>query len=96
MHRRIHTPRRNAMATTDSIQQLNRDAADRVLDEAQRNPQAYAGKFVGIANGQIVVVTDDLKELGLQLQRAEPDASKTCVVEPGLDVNQVDEIWEVH
>ncbi len=65
------------MASTESIQQLNRDVANKVLEEAQQNPQAYGGKFVGIANGQIVVVTDDLKELGLQLQRAEPDAMNT-------------------
>ncbi len=77
------------------IQKLNRDAADKVLADAQQNPQAYAGKFVGIANGQFVVVTDDLKELARQLQRAEPDVRSTCVVEPGLDVNQVQYISEV-
>jgi hypothetical protein len=83
------------MSATTPIQQLNRDLADKVLAEAQQNPQAYPGKFVGIANGKVVIVTDDVKELARKLRHAEPDASKTYVVEPGLDVNKVHEIWEV-
>jgi hypothetical protein len=43
-----------------SIQQLNRDLADKIVEETQQNPQsAYAGKFVGIANCKVIIVTDD-------------------------------------
>ena len=61
-------------------------------EEARRNPTAYPGQFVGIANSQVVVVTDDLKELVRSLRIAEPDASKRCVVEPGTEVHA---IWEI-
>ena len=82
------------MSATNSIRQLNCELADKLIEEAKQNPSALAGKFVGIANGQVIVVTDDLDEVGRQLEQAEPDARKTCVVEPGLDLNQVHEIWE--
>jgi hypothetical protein len=80
----------SAMST---VQQLNRELADKVAVEARRNPQAYPGKFVGIANGQVVVISDDLEELERRLDEAEPDASRTFIVEPGLDINKVHEIW---
>ena len=82
------------MSATNTIQQLNRDLADKLIEEAKQNPSAIAGKFVGIANGKVVVVTDNLDELGRQLEQAEPDASRTYVVEPGLELNKVHEIWE--
>lgn len=53
----------------------------------------YAGKFVGIANGQVVVVADDLEQMVLQLQQVEPDPTKTFGVEVGRDYSVVDEIW---
>ena len=83
------------MHTLESIQQLNRELSDQIVEEARRNPTAYPGKFVGIAKGQVVVVTDDLKELVRQLRVAEPDASKRWVVEPGLDTAEVHAIWEI-
>ncbi len=78
-----------------TIQQLNRALGDKVLAEAQQNPHAYPGKFVGIANGQVVVVTDDLNELVRRLGEVEPDPAKTFGVEIGRDYGKVYEIWEV-
>ena len=83
------------MSATTTIQQLNRELGDKVLDEAQKNPQVYPGKFVGIANGQVVVVTDDLNELVRRLDEVEPDPAKTFGVEIGRDYSKVYEIWEV-
>lgn len=83
------------MSATTLIQQLNRDLGDQVLAEAKQNPQAYPGKYVGIANGQVVVVTDDLDELGRQLEQVEPNAGNTIVVEPGRDLREIHTIWEV-
>lgn len=77
-----------------TIEQLNRELADKVLAEARQNPRAYPGKYVGIANGQVVVVTDDLDELDRRLDQVEPDSVKTCVIEPGLDLGKTHEIWE--
>jgi hypothetical protein len=68
---------------------------DQVLDEARRDPKAYAGKFVGIANGTVVVATNDLNELLQRLKQVEPDPAKTYCVEIGRDYGKVYEIWEV-
>ena len=46
-------------SSTNTIQQLNRDLGDKVLEEAKQNPQAYSARFVGIANGQTVVYPFD-------------------------------------
>ena len=76
-----------------TVQQLNRELADKIAAEAKWNPLAYPGKFVGTANGQVVIVTDDLDEVDRRLDEVEPDASKTFIAEPGLDTNKVHEIW---
>ena len=82
------------MASTADIQELNRQLARRINEEAKRDPQSpYAGKFVGIANGQVVVVTGDLNELVRQLQQVEPDPRKTFGLEASRDYDQVVEIW---
>jgi len=82
------------MSSTKTIQQRNRELGDKVLEEAQQNPQAYPGKFVGIANDRIVVATDDLDELGRRLRQADPDPAKRFWLEVGRDYREVHEIWE--
>jgi len=43
-----------------TVVQLNRNLADTIVEETKQNPQsAYAGKSVGIANGNVIIVTDD-------------------------------------
>src|SRR5438105_921581 len=87
--------RENPMSDLNAVQQRNRELADRLIEEAQRNPQsASVGQYVGIANGQIVVVTDNLNELAHRLRQAEPDPNKTFIVEPGRDFGEVHKIWE--
>jgi hypothetical protein len=77
-----------------TIQQLNRDLAGEVVEEAKRDLQSpYRGKFVGIANGQIVLVADRLEEIGPRLRQAEADRSKTYWIEIGLDGTEVYHIW---
>jgi hypothetical protein len=84
------------MSATNTIQQLNRALGDKLVEQAKQNPQSpYMGKFVGIANGQIVIVADDLDELCLGLDQVESDPSKTFWVEVGRDYDKVIEIWEV-
>ena len=83
------------MSATTPIQQLNRDLADKLVEEAKQNPSAFTGKFVGIANGKVVVVTDDLNELGRRLRQADPDPANGFWFEVGRNYNEVQEIWEV-
>lgn len=79
-----------------TVQELNRDLARKLIAEGRSNPQsAYAGKFVGIANGQVVAVADDWDELARRLLQAEPDTSKTFAFEVGRDYDAVQEIWEL-
>ena len=82
------------MATASTIQELNRELARRINDEARANPLSpYANKFVGIANGQVAVVADSLDEMIRRLRQIEPDPSKTFGVEASRDYDEVVEIW---
>jgi len=75
---------------------MNRELADRLAEEGRNNPQSiYAGKFVGIANGQVVVIANDLEELVARLRQVEPDPANTFGVEIGRDYEAVEEIWTV-
>ncbi len=68
----------------------NRQLAQELIEEVRRNPQSiYSGKFVGIANGKVVVIADNLEELDRRLREAEPDPSKCFIVEPSRDYTQV-------
>jgi hypothetical protein len=80
--------------TGGKVQDLNRDLARRINEEALRDPQSpYANKFVGIANGQVVVVADSLDEMARRLERIEPDSRKCFCVEASRDYSEVIEIW---
>jgi len=82
------------MPTTSTLKQLNGDLADKLLREARDNPHCvYAGKFVGIANGQVVAVADNWDDLARLLRQAEPDPAKTLCLEVGQDYDEVQEIW---
>jgi len=82
------------MSGADTVQELNRELARQINDEARRNPQSpYANKFVGIANGQVVVVADDPDEMSRRLRQIEPDPSKCFGVEASRDYSIVEEIW---
>jgi hypothetical protein len=60
------------------------------------NPSlSYAGKFVGIVNGQVVSVGNDLDEVVRGLCRVEPDPQKVYCVEAGLDYDEVQDIWGI-
>ena len=82
------------MSDTRSVEDLNRELATKVNQEALANPQSpYANKFVGIANGQVVVVADSFDEMIRRLRQIEPDPSKTFGVEASRDYDEVVEIW---
>jgi hypothetical protein len=82
------------MSSTKSVREINQELARRINEEALANPQSpYAGKFVGFANGQVVVVTEDLDELAAALEVASPNPAETYFIEAGRDHSQVEEIW---
>ena len=84
------------MSSSSDVQNRNRQLARQINDETRRNPQSpYTGKFVGIANGQVVVVADDLTDMVRRLREIEPDPLKTVCVEASLDYNEVNEIWSL-
>jgi hypothetical protein len=79
---------------TRSVQDLNRDLARQINEEALRNSQSpYANKFVGIANGQVVVGADSRDEMSRHFEQIEPDPSKCFCVEASRDYSEVIEIW---
>jgi hypothetical protein len=85
------------MATTTDIQEVNRALANGINQEARADPRsAYAGKFVGIANGKVVVVADDWDEVGRVLELVEPDPTRTCCLEASRDYSQIEYVyvWE--
>jgi hypothetical protein len=78
------------------MQELNRKLANRINAEARSNPQSpFAGKWVGIANGQVVVVADGMEEMIQRLRQIEPDPMKTFSVEASRDYDEVVEIWSI-
>jgi hypothetical protein len=82
------------MPSVREIQQLNSELAKQINQEARANPQSpYAGKFVGIGNGQVVVVADDLGDLDRRLRQIEPDPRKTFCLEASADYDKVEYIW---
>ena len=82
------------MSSPSSVQALNRELAGQINAEARRNPQSpYANKFVGIANGQVVVVADDPDELSRRLRQIAPGHGKCFIVEASRDYSLVHEIW---
>jgi hypothetical protein len=77
-----------------TIREINEALANKLYDEAQRDPQSpYAAKKVGIANGQVVVVADEWDEVCRGLEQAETEAPKTFCIDMAQDYTTVQEIW---
>jgi hypothetical protein len=84
------------MVPNNSIASANERLARQINQEARQNPDSpYAGKFVGFANGQVVVVADSLRAVMERLRQVEPDPAKCFCLEASADYEQVDEIWRV-
>lgn len=84
------------MSAAATVQEVNRELARRINEEARANPQSpYAKKFVGIANGKVVVIVDDWDQMSRQLRQIEPDPQKCFALEASRDPNEVHEIWRL-
>ena len=85
-----------AVSTIESVPARNRELAERINAEARRDPRSpYAGKFVGITDGQVVAVADSWREVSQRLRQVEPDPNKCCCIEASADYDAVHEVWSV-
>ena len=84
------------MAELDHIRDLNRELARKINEEARNNPaSAYANRFVGIADGRVVVVADSFDEMIRRLRSVEPDQRRTFGVEASRDYGILEEVCEI-
>jgi hypothetical protein len=82
------------MADSLPVSQLNRKVADRINEEARKDPASpYAGKFVGIIDGQVVAVAGELREVMRRLRASGADPSRMFCLEAGRDYSRVVEMW---
>jgi hypothetical protein len=73
------------------IQDRNRELARRINDELLRDPNSpYAGKWIGIANGQVVVMADTSDEVMKRLDEIESDPFRTYCME-GVGITEEEE-----
>lgn len=81
------------MSRDNSVRAVNERLARKVRREGQGDPNSpYANRFVGIANGKVVVIADSLNEVGRRLRQIEPDATKCFVVDVAADYTKVYEV----
>ena len=84
------------MPYADPMVEINQKLATKINEEARRDPQSpYANKFVGIANGKVVVVSDDFEDMIVRLRQIEPNPAKTMGVDASEDPNEVHDIWRL-
>ena len=82
------------MSTTPSVQELNQELARRINEEALRDPKSpYFDKFVGIVDGQVVMVAESLDEVDARLRAMPIEPERTFVIQAGFDYDTPDEIW---
>jgi hypothetical protein len=84
------------VSTPNSAIERNHATARRINAEVAGNPQSpYAGKFVGIVDGQITAVANDLSGLVERLRESGIDFSRAMLMEVGVDHDLPVEIWVV-
>lgn len=75
----------------------NNELARQINAEARSNPASpYVGKYVGIANGQVVVVAESWREVPSRLREVEPDPAKCQCIEASADYDAVHEMFSVN
>jgi hypothetical protein len=75
------------------LPEQDRALAQRINSEVLADPKSsYAGKFIGIANGQVVAIADDEDQLDELLDRLELDSAKQFFFQAGADYNKTEYI----
>ena len=82
------------MSSVTPIQERNRALARQIADEVHGDPRSvYAGRVVGVTNGQVALVAHDWDEIAGWLRQTNPDPQTTLCFEAGEDVDDVQVIW---
>jgi hypothetical protein len=69
------------------------ELARRINREALADPSSpYAGKFVGIVNGVVVLVEADLDTALSRLRALERNNRRTCLIEASRDYSRVEHV----
>ena len=81
------------MEKNGSIRAINERLARKVRREGQADPKSpYANRFVGLANGKVVVIADTLSDASRQLRQIELDSSRRFIVDVAADYDRVYEV----
>jgi hypothetical protein len=84
------------MIRDESIASENERLARQINQEARQKPSSpFAGKMVGIANGQVVIVADSWREVVERLRQVVPDPTKCRCIEASADYDKVEVIGVV-
>jgi hypothetical protein len=84
----------NVTMTLEEEQKQNRQLGRQINREARSDPNSpYAGKYVGILRGQVVVAADTLNEVVETLERLEPDPRHYYFIEASADYDSTHYIW---
>jgi len=82
------------MSTLEEEQEKARILSRQINHEARSNPHSpYAGKFVGILHGQVIVVADTLDEVAEILERLEADPHRRYFVDASADYDSKHDVW---
>jgi hypothetical protein len=75
-------------------QENDLELARRVSREARADPTSpYARKYVGILDGNVVVIADSPGEALRELRKLAPDRGKGLLVDTSVDYDALHEIW---
>ena len=70
---------------------MNCELAQRINRETLADPSSpYAGKYVGIVNGEVVLVMDDVRAALCRLRELEPNNRRHCLIEASRDFSKVE------
>ena len=81
------------MIRRTGIMAINERLARKIRREGQADPKSpYANRFVGLANGKVVVIADTLTDVSRRLRKIEPDNSRRFIVDVASDYDRVYEV----
>lgn len=72
------------------------ELARTISRDARDNPASpYLGKYVGILDGQVVVIADSPEDGLRELRKIAPDRSRGLLIDASIDYDAVHEVWVV-
>jgi hypothetical protein len=78
----------------DSVSQQDLELARSVSREARADPNSpYAGKYIGILDGEVVVIADSPEDGLRELRKFGADPNEGLLVDTSVDHDVLHEIW---